>query len=408
MLFEKLPELFPEMIEGVQWDVREGGFRNVLDFLASIRVAEFTQHIDDENLPLIHGVNWNEFGRNYRCFRLQRVGVDNFDLLDFPMDDEQVTLLTVLDNCNIIRTMSLHDTRRTNFVLSELLIWTKFLQCTLQKMYEVAGDLDFEKETLKDDLAVAEAKLASNDTELAEAHEEVSRLQHEQQLLRQEVADLNARAEQIKAAHIEALKEADARARDLERAKADSDRSLKAEINRLGRQLAIRESFNTPMSAMTKSLPGAGPTNRRGVANDDSSDWLDSSHTDQRTTSGSSETPRDRPSALVHSIAHEAKYLKGASITRDDVSKSVAFLECYVAYGEYVQGGVTKVIDTAATKTIIIKLRTTQVCKELLRMSNWIPHDAWRDMWSLQDIIAGLKEAYVRPSAQPSAEIDDI
>ena len=64
MLLEKLPELFPEMVEGVQWDVTEGGFRNVLDFLASIRVAEFTQHLDDENLPLTHGVNWNELGRN--------------------------------------------------------------------------------------------------------------------------------------------------------------------------------------------------------------------------------------------------------------------------------------------------------------------------------------------------------
>ena len=137
--------------------------------------AEFTQHIDDENLLLTHGVNWNELGRNYRCFRLQRVGVDIFDLLDFPMDEDQVTLLTVLDYCNIIRSMSLHDTRRTNFVLSELLSWTKYLQCALQKMYEVTGDLDDEKETLKEDLAVAEAKLASNDTELAEAHEEVSR-----------------------------------------------------------------------------------------------------------------------------------------------------------------------------------------------------------------------------------------
>jgi hypothetical protein len=192
MLLEKLPELFPEMVEGVQWDVREGGFRNVLDFLASIRGAEFTQHIDDENIHLTHGVNWNVLGRKYRCFHLQRVGVDIFDLLDFPMDENQVTLLTVLDYCNIIRNMSLHDTRRTNFVLSELLLWTKYLQCALQKMYEVAGDLDDEKETLKEDLAVAEAKVASNDTELAEAQEEVSRLQHEQQLLRQEVADLNA------------------------------------------------------------------------------------------------------------------------------------------------------------------------------------------------------------------------
>jgi hypothetical protein len=70
-----------------------------------------------------------------------------------------------------------------------------------------------------------------------------------------------------------------------------------------------------------------------------------------------------------------------------------------------VQGGVTTFIDTAATKTITMKLRKTQVGQELLRMSNWIPHDAWRDMWSLQDIIAGLKEAYVRPSAQLFAEI---
>ena len=64
----------------------------------------------------------------------------------------------------------------------------------------------------------------------------------------------------------------------------------------------------------------------------------------------------------------------------------------------------TKFIDTAATKTITMKLRKTQVGQELLRMSYWIPHDAWCDMWSLQDIIVGLKEAYVRPLA----EIDDI
>ena len=82
---------------------------------------------------------------------------------------------------------------------------------------------------------------------------------------------------------------------------------------------------------MTKSLQGAGTTNRRGVENDDSSDRLESYHTtpNQRTTSGSS--------ALVHCIAHEAKYLKGVSITRDDVSKFVAFLERYDANGEYVQ-----------------------------------------------------------------------
>jgi predicted nuclease with TOPRIM domain len=50
-------------------------------------------------------------------------------------------------------------------------------------MYEVADELDDEKEALKDDLAVAEAKLASTDNELSEAHKEVSRIRHEQQLL---------------------------------------------------------------------------------------------------------------------------------------------------------------------------------------------------------------------------------
>ena len=64
------------------------------------------------------------------------------------------------DHSNIIRNMSLHDTRRTNFVLSELLIWTKYLQYALQRMNEVAGEIADEKEALKDDLAVAEAKLA--------------------------------------------------------------------------------------------------------------------------------------------------------------------------------------------------------------------------------------------------------
>jgi len=36
----------------------------------------------------------------------------------------------------------------------------------------------------------------------------------------------------------------------------------------------------------------------------------------------------------------------------DEVSKFVAFLERYDGNGEYVQGGVSKFIDTTATKTI--------------------------------------------------------
>ena len=107
----------------------------------------------------------------------------------------------------------------------------------------------------------------------------MSRVRHELQLLQQQATDLHTRAEQIKTSHIDALKEADERSRNLERAKAESDRSLKAEINRLSRQLAIRYSSNTPMSAMTRSLPGVGFTNRRGVDNDDSSDSLETSHT---------------------------------------------------------------------------------------------------------------------------------
>ena len=91
---------------------------------------------------------------------------------------------------------------------------------------------------------------------------------------------------------------------------------------------------------------------------------------DQRSTSGTSDAQRDRPSTLVYSIAHEAKYLKGAGITRDEVSKFVSFIERYDGNGEYVQGGVSKFIDTAATKTITMKLRKTQVGQELLRMSN--------------------------------------
>ena len=51
-------------------------------------------------------------------------------------------------------------------------------------MYDVSSEINEKKEAVKEDLAVAEAKLASTDTEL--------------QLLQQQVTDLNTRAEQIK------------------------------------------------------------------------------------------------------------------------------------------------------------------------------------------------------------------
>ena len=82
------------------------GLRNVLDFLASLRVDEFAKILYDENLLLTHGVIWNELGRNYRCFRQQGIEVNIYDLLDRSTDDDQVTLLTLLDHSNIIRNMS--------------------------------------------------------------------------------------------------------------------------------------------------------------------------------------------------------------------------------------------------------------------------------------------------------------
>jgi len=35
-MLEKLQELFPEMVEGVHWDLTEDNFMNVLDFLARL------------------------------------------------------------------------------------------------------------------------------------------------------------------------------------------------------------------------------------------------------------------------------------------------------------------------------------------------------------------------------------
>ena len=411
-----LHELFPDLGGEVQWDLTEGNFRNVLDFLASVRVSELSKILNSDNLPITHGVQWGELGRDYRSFRSQSREIDIYKLLDHSTDEEEVTLLTLLDHSNIIRNMSMEDTRRTNHVLSEWLIWTKYLQHALQHMYEVGGDKCDENETLKDDLASAEAKLASKEEELLETHEEVSRARDQEQQLRQQVADMTDRAKQIKEAHLEALSAADERARQLERAKADSEHSLKGEITRLTRQLGTRGT-NTPMSALTRSLPGANSNTRRGRGEEESSVRLESTEaTPQRgrqdSHSGSSSVSqrgdRERPSTLVHSIAHEAKYLKGSNISKEDVNKFVTFLERYNGNGEYVQGGISKFIDTAATKTITMRLRYTQVGAELLKQYNWANRDAWRDSWSIEDIIAGLKEAFARPSTQQYSEIDDI
>ena len=87
---------------------------------------------------------------------------DDFDMMwgrgqslihEPPTDEEQVTLLMLLDYSNIVYNMTFEDTRRTNFVLSELLIWTKYLHYDLQRMYEVADEIDQEKEALKEDVS---------------------------------------------------------------------------------------------------------------------------------------------------------------------------------------------------------------------------------------------------------------
>ena len=56
-------------------------------------------------------MNWNELGRNYRCFRQQRIKVNIFDLLDYSMRQDSrkyvgqstiAYLSTVICNCNDI------------------------------------------------------------------------------------------------------------------------------------------------------------------------------------------------------------------------------------------------------------------------------------------------------------------
>ena len=58
------------------------------------------------------------------------------------------------------------------------------------------------KKEEKEEKEALQGELASNDVELLETHEEVSPVHHEEQMSLQQVADLNTRAEQIKASHI--------------------------------------------------------------------------------------------------------------------------------------------------------------------------------------------------------------
>ena len=53
-----LHELFPDLGDEVQWDLTESNLRNVLDFLASVRVSELSMILNSDNLPITHGVQW--------------------------------------------------------------------------------------------------------------------------------------------------------------------------------------------------------------------------------------------------------------------------------------------------------------------------------------------------------------
>ena len=81
---------------------------------------EFSKILDDDNLPITHGVEWGELGRDTRCFRDQSKDLCIYDLLDHTTDEDEVHHLTLLEYSNIVRNMSMEETRRTNHVLSEL------------------------------------------------------------------------------------------------------------------------------------------------------------------------------------------------------------------------------------------------------------------------------------------------
>jgi len=74
---------------------------------------------------------------------------------------------------------------------------------------------------------------------------------------------------------------------------------------------------------------------------------------------------------------------------------------------QYSIGGVRSYIDEAATKMILLKLRHTATGTDVLTPADWTKGDAWLE-WDANDIIKGLKEAFVRSADQQFAEIDEL
>ena len=114
----------------MQWDLAEGGFRNVLDFLASIRVAQLARYlmVRTSLLPMVWiGMSSVEI---IGAFANRGIEVITLKYYGWWAGEFAHATWLILTCC------------RSNFVLSELLIWTKYLQYALQRMYELANEID--------------------------------------------------------------------------------------------------------------------------------------------------------------------------------------------------------------------------------------------------------------------------
>jgi len=107
---------------------------------------------------------------------------------------------------------------------------------------------------------------------------------------------------------------------------------------------------------ITRSIAFDRDTSGGGTSNDSEDRLTSQTGTPLRSRVGSSsytegELKGEIP--IIHSIAHEAKYLKGCGINADQVKAFIQVLERYKNNREYSIGGVRSYIDEAATKMIL-------------------------------------------------------
>jgi len=134
--------------------------------------------------------------------------------------------------------------------------------------------------------------------------------------------------------HTHRLSEADARYRTLEREKLASDQNYREEITRLMSELAT-DTHITPATNTTPSIEFDRNTSRGGRSNNSEDRLASQTGTPMRSRIGPSslsegESKGERP--IIHSIAHEAKYLKDCSITADQVKAFIRFLPLQEQY----------------------------------------------------------------------------